>query len=44
MDVTAKAGLAGFVNRQGSAKKDYILESVGGGAAWITVGSCGVPP
>ena len=35
VDVTAKAGLAGFVNRQGSAKKDYILESVGGGAAWI---------
>jgi hypothetical protein len=35
VDVTANAGLAGFVNRQGSPKKDYILESVGGGAAWI---------
>ncbi len=35
LDVTAKAGLAGFVNRQGGAKKDYILESIGGGAAWI---------
>ncbi|MSV29715.1 MAG: CRTAC1 family protein [Bryobacterales bacterium] len=35
LDVTAKAGLAEFVNRQGNAKKDYILESIGGGAAWI---------
>ena len=35
VDVAAKAGLAGFVNRQGSPKKDFILESIGGGAAWI---------
>ncbi len=35
MDVTARAGLSGFRNTQGTPRKDYILESVGGGAAFI---------
>jgi hypothetical protein len=34
-DVTERAGLSSFVNRQGTTKKDYIVESIGGGAAWI---------
>jgi hypothetical protein len=34
-DVTAAAGLAGFVNKQGTARKDYILESIGGGCAFF---------
>ncbi|MEX2262296.1 MAG: CRTAC1 family protein [Bryobacteraceae bacterium] len=34
-DVTRQAGLSGFVNKQGSVRKDYILESIGGGCAWF---------
>ena len=34
-DVTAAAGLSGFFNRQGTARKDYILESIGGGCAFF---------
>jgi len=34
-DVTQTSGLAGFVNTQGSAAKDYIVESIGGGCAFI---------
>ncbi|MGH9629173.1 MAG: CRTAC1 family protein [Bryobacteraceae bacterium] len=34
-DIAEQAGLAGFVNKQGTTKKDYILESVGGGAAFF---------
>ena len=40
-DVTQTAGLGGFVNRQGSPKKDYITESVGGGAAWADLDNDG---
>jgi hypothetical protein len=35
VDVSQKAGLAGFVNVQGSPRKNYILESFGGGAAFL---------
>lgn len=35
MDVTATAGLAAFHNTQGSPRKDYIVESIGGGCAFI---------
>jgi len=35
VDITQHAGLAGFVNVQGSPHKDYILESFGGGAAFL---------
>lgn len=34
-DVTKVAGLAAFRNPQGSPAKDYIVESIGGGCAWI---------
>ncbi|MDQ6706887.1 MAG: CRTAC1 family protein [Acidobacteriota bacterium] len=34
-DVTAAAGLSGFRNKQGTPRKDYILESIGGGAAFF---------
>jgi hypothetical protein len=35
VDVTKAAGLADFFNRQGTTRKDYILETVGGGAAFF---------
>jgi enediyne biosynthesis protein E4 len=35
VDVTREAGLAAFRNTQGSERKDYILESIGGGCAFI---------
>ncbi len=34
-DVTRAAGLAGFVNVQGARTKDYVIESVGGGCAFL---------
>lgn len=34
-DVTGAAGLAGFLNKQGTPRKDYILESIGGGCAFF---------
>jgi len=34
-DVTARAGLAGFVNIQGARTKDFVIESVGGGCALL---------
>ncbi len=34
-DVTRTAGLAGFRNVQGSPQKDYIVESIGGGCAFL---------
>ena len=34
-NVTRPAGLDGFRNVQGSPKKDYIVESIGGGCAFI---------
>ncbi len=34
-DATAASGLAGFVNVQGARTKDYVLESVGGGCAFL---------
>jgi enediyne biosynthesis protein E4 len=34
-DVTSSAGLSGFFNRQGTPRKDYILESIGGGCAFL---------
>ena len=34
-DVTAEAGLGGFINVQGARTKDYVLESVGGGCAFL---------
>jgi hypothetical protein len=40
-DVTARAGFNAFINRQGSPKKDYIVESVGGGAAWADLDNDG---
>lgn len=33
--VTVSAGLSGFRNKQGTPRKDYILESIGGGAAFF---------
>ena len=35
VDVTREAGLAAFRNIQGTERKDYILESIGGGCAFI---------
>jgi len=35
VDVTARAGLSEFRNTQGTLRKDYILESMGGGCAFI---------
>ena len=35
LDVTQSAGLAGFHGKQGSLTKDYIVESIGGGCAFI---------
>lgn len=35
VDVTHAAGLASFRNLQGSPRKDYILEAMGGGCAFI---------
>ena len=35
VDVAQQAGLGAFVNVQGSPRKDYILESFGGGAAFL---------
>ena len=35
VDVTREAGLAAFRNIQGTEQKDYILESIGGGCAFI---------
>lgn len=35
VDVTHAAGLANFRNLQGSPRKDYILEAMGGGCAFI---------
>src|SRR3954447_10170106 len=34
-DVTSSSGLAGFINKQGTKRKDYIVESIGGGAAFF---------
>ncbi len=34
-DVTAAAGLSGFRNTQGSPAKDFVIESVGGGCAFL---------
>ncbi|MEJ7605270.1 MAG: VCBS repeat-containing protein [Bryobacteraceae bacterium] len=34
-DVAQIAGLGQFVNRQGTLRKDYILESIGGGCAFV---------
>lgn len=33
VDISASAGLANFHNKQGTVRKDYILESIGGGCA-----------
>src|SRR3954454_1772023 len=35
LDITAPAGLSGFRNTQGTATKDYIIDSIGGGCAFI---------
>ncbi len=34
-DVTAEAGLGGFRNPQGSPRKDFVYESIGGGCGFI---------
>lgn len=34
-DVTAEAGLGGFTNLQGARTKDFVIESVGGGCAFV---------
>ncbi len=35
LDITESAGLGGFVGTQGSSAKNYIVESIGGGCAFI---------
>jgi hypothetical protein len=35
VDVAKQSGLFGFTNHQGSLRKDFILESIGGGCAFI---------
>ncbi|MGH9673541.1 MAG: CRTAC1 family protein [Bryobacteraceae bacterium] len=35
VDVTREAGLAAFVNTQGARTKDFVIESVGGGCAFL---------
>ena len=35
VDVTAEAGLKGFKNVQGGASKQHIIETMGGGAAFL---------
>ncbi|MEJ7607043.1 MAG: VCBS repeat-containing protein [Bryobacteraceae bacterium] len=40
-DVAESAGLSRFHNRQGTPRKDYILESIGGGCAFIDYNSDG---
>jgi hypothetical protein len=42
-DVTKAAGLAGFRGVQGSPNKDYIVESIGGGCAFIDYNRDGKP-
>jgi enediyne biosynthesis protein E4 len=40
-DTSETAGLNSFFNRQGTLKKDYILESIGGGCAFLDYDSDG---
>jgi hypothetical protein len=35
VDVTAESGLGGFINVQGSPAKNHIIETMGGGAAFL---------